>query len=54
MCYWRQWRKPKTKVTRLLKLGVPKQLAITCGSSGKGPWRSAKTQGIQQALCIAI
>jgi len=50
MCYWRQWRKPRTKVTRLLKLGASKSWALTCGSTGKGPWRSSKTPGIQQAL----
>lgn len=50
MCYWRQWRKTKTKVTNLLNRGVNRVWAISCGSSGKGPWRSSKTPGIQQAL----
>lgn len=40
MCYWRQWRKPRTKVQNLLKRGVKIQ----------APWRSSKTPGIQQAL----
>ena len=51
MCYWRQWRKPRTKVAKLLKLGVSTKWAVTCGSTRKGPWRSSKTPGIQQALC---
>ncbi len=50
MCYWRQWRKPRTKVIKLLKLGVSTKWAVTCGSTRKGPWRSSKTPGIQQAL----
>lgn len=50
MCYWRQWRKPRTKIANLLKRGVAFRWAVTCGSTGKGPWRSAKTPGIQQAL----
>lgn len=50
MCYWRQWRKTRTKVTRLLKLGATKSWALTCGATRKGPWRSSKTPGIQQAL----
>ncbi len=50
MCYWRQWRKPRTKVANLLRLGASKDWAVTCGSTGKGPWRSSKTPGIQQAL----
>jgi len=50
MCYWRQWRKPRTKVANLLTRGVGIQWAVTCGSTRKGPWRSSKTPGIQQAL----
>ncbi|WP_284285271.1 reverse transcriptase domain-containing protein, partial [Marinibactrum halimedae] len=50
MCYWRQWRKPRTKVRNLLKLGVRIQAAVACGITSKGPWRSSKTPGIQQAL----
>ena len=49
-CYWRQWRKPRTKVANLLSRGVTASLAVTCGVTRKGPWRSSKTQGIQQAL----
>ncbi|WP_265992162.1 group II intron reverse transcriptase/maturase [Vibrio sp. Sgm 5] len=50
MCYWRQWRKPRTKVQNLLKRGVKVQTAVYCGITSKGPWRSSKTAGIQQAL----
>ena len=50
MCYWRQWRKPRTKVQNLLKRGVRIQTAVGCGITSKGPWRSSKTPGIQQAL----
>ncbi len=50
MAYWRQWRKPRTKVRSLMKLGVHVRSAVACGITSKGPWRSAKTPGIQQAL----
>ncbi|MCU7833291.1 MAG: hypothetical protein KZQ56_12055, partial [gamma proteobacterium symbiont of Lucinoma myriamae] len=30
-CYWKQWRKVKTKVRNLLKLGVKQKLAVFCG-----------------------
>ena len=50
MCYWRQWRKPRTKVRNLIKRGVAIQAAVACGTTSKGPWRSSKTPGIQQAL----
>jgi len=50
MAYWRQWRKPRTKVRNLLKRGVKIQTAVGCGITSKGPWRSSKTPGINQAL----
>lgn len=53
MGYWRQWRKPRTKVRSLIKLGVHVQAAVACGTTSKGPWRSSKTPGLQQALSNA-
>ena len=50
MAYWRQWRKPRTKVANLLRRGVNITSAVACGTTSKGPWRSSKTPGIQQAL----
>ncbi len=50
MAYWRQWRKPRTKVRNLMRLGVHVQAAVACGITSKGPWRSSKTPGINQAL----
>ena len=50
MCYWRQWRKPRTKVRSLIKLGVSESLAISCGITSKGPCRSSKTKGINIAI----
>lgn len=53
MAYWRQWRKPRTKVRSLMGLGVHIRSAVACGITSKGPWRSSKTPGIQQALSNA-
>lgn len=50
MAYWRQWRKPRTKVRNLMRLGVHVQAAVACGITSKGPWHSSKTPGINQAL----
>ena len=50
MCYWKLWRKPRTKIRNLMKGGVSDMLAIRCGVSSKAYWRSAKTKGIQIAL----
>ncbi len=52
MAYWRQWRKPRTRVRNLIKRGVCVQSAVACGISSKGPWRSAKTPAINQALSL--
>lgn len=52
MAYWRQWRKPRTKVRNLMRLGVHVQAAVACGITSKGPWRSAKSPGINQALSL--
>ena len=53
MAYWRQWRKPRTKVRSLMRSGVPVRSAVACGITSKGPWRSSKTPGIQQVLSNA-
>ena len=50
MCYWRQWRKPSTKIRSFIKLKVPTKMAIDCGVTSKGPWRSSKTYGINFGL----
>lgn len=50
MCYWKQWRRARTKVGKLLSLGVPKHIAVPTGSSRKGYWHSAKTPGINMGL----
>ena len=54
MCYWRQWRKPRTKVRALIRLGVSERLAISCGITSKGPCRSSKTKGINIAISNAF
>jgi RNA-directed DNA polymerase len=43
MCYWRQWRRFRTKLRKLLQLGVPLDIARSHAASRKGPWRLAKT-----------
>ena len=50
MCFWQQWRKPRTKIRNLIRLGVPLNLAVTCGVSNKSYWRSSRTPGINMAL----
>ena len=50
MCYLKQWRKPRTRIRKLIRLGVPTQMAIALGMSSKGCYRLAKTKAVQMAL----
>jgi RNA-directed DNA polymerase len=36
-----------------MRLGVKVQVAVACGITSKGPWRSSKTPGINQVLSNA-
>ena len=50
MCYWKQWRKPRTRIRALLRLGAPKDQAISCGLSRKAYWRLARTLATQSGM----
>ncbi|WP_444930822.1 hypothetical protein ACJJIF_03290 [Microbulbifer sp. SSSA002] len=50
MSYWKNWRKVRTKVRNLLRMGMSESLAVTCGSSGKSYWQNAKPEGIHIAI----
>ena len=45
-------RLTNSKVRHLMRLGVHVQAAVACGITSKGPWRSAKSPGINQALSL--
>jgi RNA-directed DNA polymerase len=50
MCLWKQWKNPKTKVKRLLSLGISKDKAFEWGNTRKGYWRIARSPILQRAL----
>jgi group II intron reverse transcriptase/maturase len=50
MCLWKQWKKPQTKVKRLLALEIPKQKAYEWGNSRKKYWRIAGSPVLHRAL----
>lgn len=50
MCYWKQWRLVRTKVQRLLALGVGKRHAILTAISSKSYWRMSKTLATQVGM----
>ena len=51
-CYWQQWRKPKTKVSNLLRLGIARHEAYSHGNSSKGAWLMSSSQAVHQALSV--
>ena len=50
MGYLKQWRRPRTRIRNLIKLGVGKRQAISLGLSSKGYYRLAKTYAVQLGL----
>ena len=50
MCIWKQWKKPKTKIRNLIKLGVPEDLALQAGNSRRGYWFTTHTVAINMAM----
>ncbi len=52
-CYWKQWRKVRTRIANLRKLGVGRDQAVTHGNSSKGAWVMSSSQAVHEALSIA-
>ena len=53
MCYWKQWRWPRTKIKNLLALGVSLKSAIEHGCSSNSYWQMSRTPVINQAVSNA-
>lgn len=53
MCLWKQWKKPKTKIKRLISLGIPKEKAFEWGNTRKKYWRIACSPILHKALDLA-
>jgi RNA-directed DNA polymerase len=50
MCYWKQWRHPRTKIQNLVRLGVNRDMAIKHGMSRKSYWRLSQTPATRYAM----
>ena len=50
MCLWKSWKKPKTRIRNLIKLGVPSWKAYEWGNSRKGYWRISKSPILHKTL----
>lgn len=53
MCYWKQWRRTRTKVRHLLALGTSKRQAILTALSRKAYWHLARTLATQTGMTNA-
>jgi len=50
MCIWKQWKKPRTKLRNLRKLGVPEGLAHMAAYSRRGYWFVTHTVAVNMAM----
>ena len=50
MCYWKQWKKIKTKHDNLIKLGIDNNKAWEFANTRKSYWRISDTPFLHQAL----
>ena len=50
LCYWKQWKRPRTRRRHLLALGIPRDEVKLATRSRKGYWRMAENSIVQRAL----
>ena len=50
MYIWKQWKKPKTKLRNLLKLGIPEIYAYITAYSRRGHWFTVETGAVKRAI----
>lgn len=50
LCYWKQWKKVKTRVGNLEKLGMTPNKAYQWGNTRKGHWRTVHSPILTRAL----
>lgn len=50
LCYWKQWKLPRTRIRKLIGLGIDKHKAYEWGNSRKGYWRITNSPILHRAL----
>ena len=50
MCYWKQWRRARTKVKNLVRMGVSLDMAIKHVLTRKSDWRLSRTPAMRFAM----
>ena len=53
MAYWKQWKKVKTKLNNLRKLGIKKSKAWEYANTRKGYWHTANSPILSTAITNA-
>ena len=53
MCYWKQWRRCRKRVSELLKLGVSERQAVRTALSRKSFWHLSRTKATQMGTTNA-
>jgi len=51
---WRQWKEPKTRLKKLIALGVKERTAKKHAHSSKGPWRMSRTYCMHKGLSNSV
>jgi group II intron reverse transcriptase/maturase len=54
LCYWKQWKKVKTRIKELEKLGINSDKAYQWGNTRKGYWRTVHSPILTRALNNAL
>ena len=47
---WRQWKRPRTRIRKLMQRGLPASQARASAWNGRGPWRNAGSQHMHRAF----
>jgi RNA-directed DNA polymerase len=51
---WRQWKWPRTRVKKLMQLGLDEKTAHISAFNGYGPWRNSGARHLNQALPMKL
>lgn len=50
LCYWKQWKKPKTRIRALERMGIKPNQAHLWGNTRLGYWRTVQSPILRRAL----
>jgi group II intron reverse transcriptase/maturase len=51
---WRQWKKPRTRLKKLVAIGLKENIARRWAYSSKGPWRMARTYCMHSTISNSV